>query len=58
MALFHNVYADDFRDLVLLEPILGDIQGQILRVHCSKDNVEVFRYQLITTAQGEHMADF
>ena len=38
-ALLDQVLADDLQDLALLQHLSGDVQGQILRVHHTLDEV-------------------
>lgn len=38
-ALLDQVLADDLQDLALLQHLSGDVQGQILRVHHTLDEI-------------------
>jgi hypothetical protein len=56
-ALLHDVFADDFQDLALVEHFSGDVQGQVLGVNCTADKVEVLRYHLIKAVHAERTMD-
>lgn len=38
-ALLDQVLSDDFEDLTLLQHLSGDVQGQVLRIHDTLDEV-------------------
>ena len=46
-ALLDNVLLDDLEDLVLLQHLAGDVEGQVLAVNDSLDEVEVVRDELL-----------
>ena len=48
---------DDLQDFALLERLSGDVQGQVLRVNHTMDEVEVLWYQFITAVHDEHMEE-
>ena len=46
-ALLDNVLLDDLEDFVLLEGLSGDVEGEILGVDDTLDEVEVVRDELL-----------
>ncbi len=42
-ALLDQVLADDLQDLALLQHLSGDVQGQILRVHHTLDEICIWK---------------
>ena len=38
-ALLDQILADDLQDLALLQHLSGDVQGQVLRIHHTTDEV-------------------
>jgi hypothetical protein len=56
-ALLDNVLSDDLEDLVLLERLTRDVQGEILRVDDALDKVEIFGDQILTVVHDEDAAD-
>mmetsp|Transcript_104845 Transcript_104845/g.254472 ORF Transcript_104845/g.254472 Transcript_104845/m.254472 type:complete len:300 (+) Transcript_104845:981-1880(+) len=55
-ALLDQVLLDDTQDLVLLQRLSGNVQGQVLRVHDALDHVEPLRHQFITVIHDEDTA--
>ena len=55
--LLHKVLADDLEDLVLLEGFTGDVEGKILRVDDTLDEVQVFWNEVFTVIHDEDSAD-
>lgn len=56
-ALLDDVFADDLEDLVLLERLTRNVQGQILRVDDTPDKVEVLRDEVLAVVHDEDTAD-
>ena len=55
--LLHKVLADDLEDLVLLEGFTGDVEGKILRVDDTLDEVQIFWNEVFTVIHDEDSAD-
>merc|ERR1712032_1717729 len=55
-ALLHQVFLDDAEDLVLLESLTRDVEGQVLGVDNSLDHVEPLGHQLVAVVHDEHSA--
>jgi len=53
----HKVLADDLEDLVLLESLTGDVEGKILRVDDTLDEVQIFWNEVFTIVHDEDSAD-
>ena len=53
-ALLDEVLLDDLEDLVLLEHLTGDVEGQILRVHNALDEAQPLGNQLLAVVHDEH----
>ena len=53
-ALLYDVLTDDFEDLVLLQGFTGDIEGKILRVDDTTDEVEVFGNDVLAIIHNEY----
>lgn len=49
--------SDNLQDLVLLEGLSGDVEGEILRVHDSSDEVEVLRDEVLAVVHDEDSSD-
>jgi len=56
-CLLHKVLADDLEDLVLLKSLTGDVEGEILRVDDTLDEVEVFGDEVLAIVHDEDTAD-
>lgn len=56
-ALLNDVLADDLEDLVLLEGLTGDVEGEILRVNDTLDEVEVLGDDVLAVVHDEDTAD-
>lgn len=56
-ALFNEVLANDLQDLVLLEGFTGNVEGEILRVDDTLDEVEVLGNEILTVVHDEDTAD-
>ena len=56
-ALLDEVLANDLQDLVLLEGLTGDVEGEILRVDDTLDEVEVLGNKVLTVVHDEDTAD-
>ena len=52
-ALLYDVLADDFKDLVLLQGLTGNIEGKIFRVDDTTDEVQVFRDDVLAIIHNE-----
>ena len=52
LKIYTNL-SDDLEDLVLLESLSGDVEGEILRVDDSSDEVEVLGDQILTVVHDE-----
>ena len=55
--LLDQVLADDLEDLVLLEGLTRNVEGQIFRIDDTLDKVEVLGDQILTVVHDEHAAD-
>merc|ERR1719394_2327040 len=55
-ALLDQVLLDHAEDLVLLEGLAGDVQGQVLRVNNALDHVEPLGHQLLAVIHDEDTA--
>ena len=56
-ALLHEVLADDLEDLVLLESLTRDVEGQVLGVDDTLNKVEILGDQILTVIHDEDTAD-
>ena len=56
-ALLDEVLADDLEDLVLLEGLTRDVEGQVLGVDDTLDEVEVLGDELLAIVHDEDAAD-
>ena len=56
-ALLHEVLANDFENLVLLQGLTGDVEGQVLGVHDTLDEVEILRDQVLAVIHNEDTPD-
>ena len=56
-AFFDQIFADDFEDLVLLEHLTGNVEGQILGIHDSLDEVQVLGDQFLAVVHDEDTTD-
>jgi len=56
-ALLDEVLANDLQDLVLLEGLTGDVEGEVLRVDDTLDEVEVLGNEVLTVVHDEDTAD-
>jgi len=56
-ALLDQVLADDLEDLVLLEHLPGDVEGQVLGVDDALDEVEVLGDELLAVVHDEDAPD-
>jgi hypothetical protein len=56
-ALLDEVLADDLQDLVLLEGLTGDVEGEVLRVDDTLDEVEVLGNEVLAVVHDEDTAD-
>ena len=56
-ALFDDVLADDFEDLVLLQGLTRDVERQVLGVDDTLDEVEVLGNKVLTVVHDEHAAN-
>jgi hypothetical protein len=56
-ALLDDVLADDLEDLVLLEGLSRDVEGEILRVDDTLDEVEVLGDEVLAVVHDEDTAD-
>ncbi|KAI3479872.1 hypothetical protein L1887_58069 [Cichorium endivia] len=56
-GLLDDVLADDLEDLVLLERLARDVEGQVLRVDDALDKVEVFGDDVLAVVHDEDAAD-
>mmetsp|Transcript_36274 Transcript_36274/g.82669 ORF Transcript_36274/g.82669 Transcript_36274/m.82669 type:complete len:537 (-) Transcript_36274:669-2279(-) len=55
-ALLHDVLADHLQDLVLLERLARDVEGQILRIDDTLDEGKVLGAELLAVVHDEHTA--
>jgi hypothetical protein len=53
----HKVFADDLEDLVLLESLTRNVEGKILRVDDTLDEVQVLWNEVFTIVHDEDSAD-
>lgn len=56
-GLLDQVLSDDFEDLVLLEGLTGDVEGEVLRVDDTLDEVEVLGDELLAVVHDEDTSD-
>merc|ERR1719474_1898837 len=56
-TLLDEVLTDHLQDLVLLEHLSGDVEGEILRVDDAADEAEVFGDQFVTIVHDEDATD-
>lgn len=56
-ALLHEVLANDFENLVLLQGLTGDVEGQVLGVHDTLDEVEILGDQVLAVIHNEDTSD-
>jgi hypothetical protein len=56
-ALLDDVLADDFEDLVLLEGLTGDVEGEVLGVDDALDEVEIFGDNVLAVVHDENAAN-
>lgn len=56
-ALLHEVLANDLENLVLLQGLTGDVEGQVLRVNDTLDEVEILGDQVLAVIHNEHTSD-
>jgi hypothetical protein len=56
-ALLHQVLADDFQDLVLLQRLARNVEGQVLRVDYALDEAQPLRDQLLAVVHDKDAAD-
>jgi hypothetical protein len=56
-GLLDDVFADNLKDLVLLQSFTGDVEGEILRVDDTLDEVEVFRDDVLAVIHDEDAAN-
>mmetsp|Transcript_17764 Transcript_17764/g.57462 ORF Transcript_17764/g.57462 Transcript_17764/m.57462 type:complete len:716 (-) Transcript_17764:251-2398(-) len=56
-ALLHDVLLDDLEDLVLLEHLAGDVEGEILGVDDALDEGQPLGDDLLAVVHDEHAAD-
>ena len=56
-GLLDEVLADDLEDLVLLESLARDVEGQVLGVDDTLDEVEVFGDQILAVVHNEDTSD-
>jgi hypothetical protein len=56
-ALLNEVLANDLQDLVLLEGLTGDVEGEILRIDNTLDEVEVLGDEILAVVHNEDTAD-
>ena len=56
-ALLDNVLSDDLEDLVLLQRLTRDVEGEILRVNNTLDEVEVLGDEILAVVHDENTAD-
>lgn len=56
-ALLDDVLADDLENLVLLEGFTGDVEGKILRVDDTLDEVEILGDEVLTVVHDEDTTD-
>lgn len=55
--LLHDVLTDDLEDLVLLEGLTRDVEGEILGIDDTLDKVEVLGDEVLAVVHDEHTAD-
>jgi hypothetical protein len=56
-ALLDDVLSDDLEDLVLLEGLSGDVEGEVLRVDDTSDEVEVLGDEVLAVVHDEDSSD-
>jgi hypothetical protein len=56
-GLLDEVFADNLKDLVLLQSFTGDVEREILRVDNTLDEVEVFRDDVLAVVHDEDAAN-
>jgi len=56
-ALLHEVLADDLENLVLLQSLTGDVEGQVLGVDDTLDEVEILGDQILAVIHDEDTPD-
>jgi hypothetical protein len=56
-GLLHKVLTNNLEDLVLLEGLTRDVEGEILRVDDTLDEVEVLRDEVLAVVHDEDAAD-
>jgi len=56
-GLLHEVLADDLEDLVLLESLTRDVEGQVLGVDDTLNEVEVLGDQILAVIHDEDTSD-
>jgi len=56
-GLLHKVLTNNLEDLVLLEGLTRDVEGEILRVDDTLDEVEVLRDEVLTVVHDKDAAN-
>lgn len=56
-GLLDQVLADNLKNLVLLEGLSGNVEGEILRVNDTLDEVEVLGNEILAVVHDEHSTD-
>jgi len=56
-ALLGDVLLDDLEDLVVLEILSGDVEGEIFRVDHTSDEAEVLGDEILAVVHDEHSSD-
>lgn len=56
-ALLDNVLSDDLEDLVLLQRLTRDVEGEVLRVNDTLDKVEILWDEVLTVVHDEDTTD-
>jgi hypothetical protein len=54
MNILHMLPASHLEDLVLLQHLSADVEGQVLAIHNALDKVEVLRDEVFTVVHDEH----
>ena len=56
-AFLDDVLANDFQDLVLLKSLTGNIEGEILRVNDTLDEIKVLGNEVLAVVHDKDTAD-
>ena len=56
-TFFDQILSNDFENLVLLEHLTGNVQGQVLGVDNALNEVEIFRDEFLTVIHDEYSSD-